>query len=450
MKQIKSSGLPDISTLQISDGVEIFPRRPAFGTQGKAVKLWANYFELVPPPDLLLHRYAVKVTEKAAGNKKPTDVVGKKLNQAFRLILELPPFRDHRKDVVTDFKAQLMSRVEFDAEDLRALPGQIQYRAEGEDDARINAPYFNIAVVPAGSLTVSELTDYLTSTNPRAVFDKQPILQALNIFLGHYTKASPAYAAIGSSKSFAVNPPSAADLGAGLRAIRGFFSSVRVATSRILVNVQVSHAPFYNPLPLDQSIQAFGAAHGPNKIKLQGFLKRVRVIATHIKPKTNKAGKAVPRVKTIFALATKNDGRASDSVDPPPEVSEFGAGPTNVKFWLSEGPKEPSSTAPSAPAVGKSSGKKGKGKAESSAGGSGRSGPPAGGSGGRFISVAEHFMNSKHFTDSIFFGVGIKHRPRLPDENESQTAGSERWNHRKAVIPACRGLRDRARTELAG
>jgi len=297
----------------------------------------------------------------------------------------LPPFRDHRKDIVTDFKAQLVSRVEFNAEDLQTVPGQMQYRAEGEDEPRVHAPFYNIEIKPTGTMTISDLTDYLTSTNPRAVFDKQPVLQALNIFLGHYTKASSNYTAIGSSRSFAVDPNNHYDLGAGLRAVRGFFSSVRVATSRILVNVNVTHAPFYDPLPLDQSIKVFGRAHGPNKIKLQDFLKRVRVVAKHIKPKTNKAGKTIPRVKTIFALATRNDGRGpSSAVTPPPKVKEFGAGPKDVEFWLADAPAEGSSKTPSAPATGKSSGKKGKGKPEA----------PATSSGGRYTSVADYFMNN--------------------------------------------------------
>jgi len=159
LEQIKSTGLLDISTLQISDGVGRVPRRPGYGTKGKAVKLWTNYFELIPPPDLLLRRYSVRITEKASG-KGNKDVTGKKLQQAFRLLLELPPFRDHRKDIVTDFKAQLVSRVEFNAEDLQTVPGQMQYRAEGEDEPRVHAPFYNIEIKPTGTMTVSHLTDY--------------------------------------------------------------------------------------------------------------------------------------------------------------------------------------------------------------------------------------------------------------------------------------------------
>ena len=412
IKQIKSAGLPDITTLEISDGAPRFPRRPAYGTRGKPVRLWANYFELLPPPDLLLHRYSVKVTERVVG--KDRDLGGRRLNQVFRLLLEQPPLAGRRQDIVTDFKAQLISRTQFDDEVLRTIPNQIQYRAEGEDEAQINAPYYKIAVVSTGTVTVSELTDYLTSTNPRAALDKQPILQALNIFLGHYAKASPTHATVGS-KSFLVNPSNDAnrDLGAGLRAIRGFFSSVRVATSRILVNVNVSNAAFYAPSPLVQSIQNWGPPNGYNRVKLQAFLKYVRVKVLHIKAKKNKAGQLIPRVKTIFALATRNDGRGQGGLTHPPEVSEFAAGPRDVKFWLDDAPAEGSSTTPSATPAGKASGKKGKGKAQAPAGGSGRSGPPSGEVGGRYISVAEHFLNSKRRNFTCLFPMSIAYSSRL-------------------------------------
>lgn len=381
LKQIKSPGPPDISTLEITDGAERFPRRPAYGTKGKPVTLWANYFEFIPPPDLLLYRYSVEVKDQ-----DPTKTPGRKrLEQLFRLILQSPPFRDHRKDVVTDFSAQIVSRVKFSTEDLQLVPGQIQYRAEDEDEALIHARYYIITIVPTGTLTVSELTDYLTSTDPRAAFDKQPILQALNIFLNHYVKASGAYATIGGSRSFPTNPSrdDTRDLGAGLKAIRGFFASVRVATSRILVNVNVSNAAFIAPLPVPDSMSAFSRAYGTNRIKLQEFLKGVRVVLTHIPAKKNKAGKMVPRVKTIFALATRNDGRDGDDPEHPAKVKAFGAGPKDVEFWLSDTPP--------------TGGKKGKGtaKGEASTGGSGPKAPASGGSGGRYISVAAHFLKSK-------------------------------------------------------
>ena len=80
------------------------------------------------------------------------------------------------------------------------------------------------------TLTISELTEFLTSTNPNATFDKQPISQALNIFLSHYAKASSQHTTIGANKSYSLNQSevTSGNLGAGLTALRGFFPSIRV------------------------------------------------------------------------------------------------------------------------------------------------------------------------------------------------------------------------------
>ena len=332
---------------------------------------------MIPSPNLLLHRYHVNVQPEAAG---------KKLSQIIRLVLELPEYREFRNDIVTDFKSTLVSRRRLSP---NTAGTSIQYRAEREDEPRAKAPTYRIRVEETGTLTVAELTDHLTSTNVNTAYaDKLPILQALNIFLGHYAKSSPTVASVGSSKSFSLsqNSPSR-DLGAGLTALRGFFSSVRVATCRILINVNVSHGAFYDAVPLEQLINRYGSAHGFNRVKLQAFLKRVRVRVTHLGEKKNKAGESIPRVKTIFGLATQNDGY---KLDHPPRVSRFGAGPKEVEFFLSDSSGAPSSSSQSQAAATPGSKKKGKGKK----GGESSQGPgqgPGQDQGGRYISVYDFF-----------------------------------------------------------
>jgi hypothetical protein len=63
-------------------------------------------------------------------------------------------------------------------------------------------------------------------------------MQALNIFLNHYAKSANNLAMIGSTKSFSLNQNAVrGDLGSGLEVIRGFFSSVRIATCTQVVIV---------------------------------------------------------------------------------------------------------------------------------------------------------------------------------------------------------------------
>ncbi|KAL9118826.1 MAG: hypothetical protein Q9187_004617 [Circinaria calcarea] len=377
-KNLSSGGPLDAARLGLTDN---FPRRPGYGTRGQKVVLWTNYFELLPAPNLVLYRYHVNVLPAATGRK---------LTQIIRLLLEAPGYIDFRDDIVTDFKSTLISRRKLSSGEVKTV---IKYRVEGEDEPRDNALSYTVHVEDTGTLTVAELTGFLTSTNVNAAYsNKLPIIQALNIMVGHYAKSSTAISTIGSSKAFALGQGSdRGDLGAGLIAFRGFFSSVRVAASRILVNINVSHGAFYDPIPLNQLIEKYGREQHFNLFKVESFIKRVRVRTTHLKEKTNRTGQVVPRVKTIFGLATKNDGHG---LEHPPRVQKHGANAKEVEFFLSDSPQAiGSSSAVSGTATGqpsKSSGKKGKGKK----GGPSENIPTQPGSStsqGRYISVYDFF-----------------------------------------------------------
>jgi hypothetical protein len=105
--------------------------------------------------------------------------------------------------------------------------------------------------------------------------------------------------------------------------------SVRAATARILVNVQVKHGAFYQEGPLEGLIISFKQENGADKNKLEDFLKRLTVNVTHIRRK-NRTGEVILRLKQISGLATPRDGEGQPKR---PIVPEFGAGPKSVKFW---------------------------------------------------------------------------------------------------------------------
>lgn len=360
--------------------------------------LFANYLELVTAPDLVLYRYNIQIQpmgqEKKAeseveGEKKKLGLSGKKLAQVVRLLLELPEYAAMKDQIVTDFKSTLICRKKLT---LTGKEHLIQYRSEGEDEARPSAPTYRVNVTDTGSVTLAELTAFLMSTSVDLTYtDKLSTIQALNIFRGYFSKASSARAVIGANKSFALQGADDWNLGAGLIAMRGFFSSVRVAASRVLVNINVTHAPFYKPLPLPEAMREYGQAHNQNLWKTEKFLKMLRVKVVHIPEKKNKAGRLIPRVKTIFGLARPDDGHSQVH---PPRVAHFGAGAKEVEFFLSEG--GPPSAAPGGPAGlsgAKGGGKKkgtGKQVAESSGGASGAGGT----SQGKYISVYDYFTRT--------------------------------------------------------
>lgn len=309
---------------------EDFPERPAYGTKGKPVVLWANYFELTTSKNLSVYRYHLSVVPEAKGRK-------------LKRIIELLLLDSRLKGCATDFKSILIGR--------KILPDtvvDIAYRSELEDDPQPNTKPYRVEIKRTGQIEVGALMDHLKSIQPDLNFrpeKKLQIIQVLNVLLGHYPQSNSSTATISGNKHYfyGANPtgqgPRAehVDLGGGLSALRGYFRSVRQGTARMLVNINVSHAVFFRPGPLVELIEIFKNTYGQNLFLLEKFLKKVRVETTHLPAKKNKAGQTIPRIKTIIALASQNDGT---SLPHPPKVAKFGASPRDVKFWLDLGDKK--------------------------------------------------------------------------------------------------------------
>ena len=354
--------MPDIGSLQVTEQPQL-PVRPGHGTAGKPVTLWANYFPLIPKSNLVLYKYSIStIPEIEQRNKK---------KQLVRLLLELPEYQDLKDDLVTDFASNIIASKPFEDREHK-----ITYRGENEDTPLPNAQEYRLRVRKSSNLTVSHLTEYLTSTSVGATFgDKDPFIQDLNILLNHYSKASAGLAVVpqsGGTKVYSLAPDVASfNLGAGLLALRGFFMSVRVATSRILVNVNIAHGVFFQPGPLPQLMVNHGIQ---NLVKLEKFLsKKVKVQLTHLPVKKNSAGLVIPRIKTIFALAHKDDGHGDSK---PPKVPRFGAGAKEVSFFLRDSPSAPGKQA------------QGKGK-------KGGPSPEKSSSGGKYITVFDYYRTGE-------------------------------------------------------
>ncbi|KAL3478994.1 ribonuclease H-like domain-containing protein [Aspergillus californicus] len=369
------------------------PERPGYGTQGRQVQLFANYFELKSIGKGLF-RYHVGI----AGSKTPG---GKKAKQVIRLLLE-EHFPQVRRSIVTDYRSTLISHTKILDHDKGPVTFDVRYRGDDEEEYRENAEVYRVTCDYTGDLDPAELLNFLTSSNAAAMFEqKADILQALNIAVGHHPKSNNSIASVGANKHYAISDPLSdkLNLGSGLEALRGYFVSVRAATARLLVNIQVKYVACYQTGPLSQVIHEFSRG-GPLEIpSLRKFLMKVRVRVTHIERK-GKSGKVIPRMKTIIDLASPQDGRSSPN---PPRVSMIGAGPKNVLFFLNAPGQQPQA-APAGP-----KGKKGKKPA--------KSGPePL----GVYVSVADFFQknyNIKVNPEMPVINVGTRDQPSyLPVE----------------------------------
>lgn len=157
-----------MSALTLGGDKPVMPARPGYGTDGTAFVVYANYVQLVPPRDLTLYVYDISQIRP--------EVKGKKCTQVIRLMVnEAPELVDYRNDVVTDFRSTLISRkkLKFQTEEDGAGIVTVTYKAEGEDDPTERAPQYKVKVQHTKTLTVGDLMDYLTSTNPAKLYDNK-------------------------------------------------------------------------------------------------------------------------------------------------------------------------------------------------------------------------------------------------------------------------------------
>lgn len=212
------------------------PPRPGYGTAGRMIQVFANYYRVRIPPDLSLTRYNVEVAPEAKGRK---------LTQIFRLLLELPKFAN----VVTDGGSMIVSRAPLDVGDGDTL--DIVYRAEGQEEPLERAQTYQIRFVTPTTFAVGDYVNYLSSTSTNGpVFENGPeIVQALNTLVGHQPKTNPNVVTLGQ-RHFSIDrlPEkfyNIRDLTGGLESLRGYFQSIRAATGSILLNVNITHGVFF-------------------------------------------------------------------------------------------------------------------------------------------------------------------------------------------------------------
>ena len=367
--------LPDISRLSIAErssiGVvdcrKVLKRPSSRGTVGRPVDLFANYFSLTLPSQpypFVLRRYDIKVdppvkksvenleaaiAQQIRGGKPgPT---GKKLQQVIKLFLEDGRLKIHKEHgLFTDFKAQLYSRrviVEYQ----KAL--FVEYRAENSDQVSDDPLVYKVWITPSKrkTLNISSLTTDLGSDDLNLVQDaREELIQALNIMLLHYGRSSTKHYSIGSRRSFlkirdnAIDGTDYKDLGGGLRALRGAFSSVHVVNSGLLVNANLSHGAFYSAVDLPTLMSAYDTNYRFNLRPLEVFLKNLRVGLTHLKDAANNPIAPEKKIKTIVGFARKGDGvlpkdeiARAKKYKPPILNVDHGAKPGQVQFWYESG-----------------------------------------------------------------------------------------------------------------
>lgn len=135
----------------------------------------------------------------------------------------------------------------------------MRYTHADQEVPAVDTQKYRVVLKLQKILSIATLRRYLTSEVPDLRYgDKEEVIQALNVFLNHYVKIGapgPSVKTVGANRTFLLdNAPEKMDLTAGVEAVRGFFSSVRPATGRMLINANVTHVCFYQGVPLTTPI----------------------------------------------------------------------------------------------------------------------------------------------------------------------------------------------------
>ncbi|GAB7333535.1 hypothetical protein MBLNU13_g05113t1 [Cladosporium sp. NU13] len=306
------------------------PGRKSYGDKGKAVILRANYFQLQLAYDVgnkvvdkVIHRYTVAW----ADGKLPK----LKKRRAMEQILAMPEIQ--RLTHASDFGANIVTTEKISEELLKneklsvTLPpkGTSLVLAAPDDNApeHVKAAAarntIKFKIHASGALNVPDLIAYINSTSPGAHYAGYgDLIQMLNIIMCKAPNEAASVAKLPGNKFYphqglldVNNHPDIdfEELAGGLVALRGYFSSVRCATGRMLLNLNVTSGAFYQTVPLTELLQKFGIH---NLEQREIFIRRLKVLY-------QRPGKTpVKSEKTIVGFARPVGGRN------PVNVKRFG------------------------------------------------------------------------------------------------------------------------------
>jgi eukaryotic translation initiation factor 2C len=295
--------------------IDNFPGRKSYGTKGKSVTLRTNYFhvQLAHEVDKTiaekpLHRYTVDYADN--------DMPKTKKRRAIEQILQLPAFQ--KLTHATDYAATIVTMEQLDDAILKRTDLEVVLPVKGSDkplDAPANdAPEHvkkararntvKFKITHVSSLNLSQLTQYINSTSAGAFFaGHQSLVQMLNIIMCKAPNETNAIAKLPGNKFYPhaglLNQGGhpgfeSVDLAGGLVALRGYYSSVRCATGRILLNLNVTSGAFYDSVSLLDLATRFGA-RDPEQWEM--FIRKLKVLY-------KRPGKdPIQGEKTIISLA---------------------------------------------------------------------------------------------------------------------------------------------------
>ncbi|KAL5520600.1 hypothetical protein ACEPAF_2601 [Sanghuangporus sanghuang] len=240
------------------------PLRPGLGTLGTPIKLRSNFFAVRVPKGPLCE-YDVKIS--------PAVSVKRVKRRIFELLEKIPEYQRFRGGVAHDFSAKLIA--------VRRLPEgtkfTVPYSEEDDTPATRGAQKeYVIEMNFIQDIDLSVLAGYLAGNPESRELDIAPLLAALNIVLAQHPSRNGVM--VGRNRFFFSHETF--NLGGGLEAWKGFYSSVRPAYKQLMVNVNVATTAFYSEGNLANAMLEFrNASFGA---RVDQFVRGIRIQTTHL------------------------------------------------------------------------------------------------------------------------------------------------------------------------
>ena len=263
-----------------------------------------------------LFKYTLTMTAKhkeakkdpKTGNVKAPPVPperSRKRRQALALLFQHPAFRGIGHGVATDYGSIIITSKELPLDKDRTKEYVVVYREVEDREPASNPIIYTFKLSYGGLVPTTELLRYLASnpTDPSDFMGKDDAIQALNIIVARAPNVNSAVFQSGKNKFFhyPTNTTTYVDLGGGLIAVRGYYSSVRMSTLRVLLNVNTQTSPFYPAIRVDNLIWRHGTADWP---AAESFVHLLRVKTKYMK---HSDGSEAVNVKTILGFSQQWD-----------------------------------------------------------------------------------------------------------------------------------------------
>ncbi len=282
------------------------PARQAYGKAKDNFKLRTNYFNVKLMTGQELFKYTVTIEPVS---KKKSDAItnGSKRRQLYKLLFQdVSDFQRLGAGIATDYVKTVITSERLYGHNLSQKDYEQVYRNEYEQPRKeaktkqLNEQRYKVTVKSAGMVPISELIDYINSqqNDPSDFSSGLDAIQALNIIVAGFPNKDEATFQSGQNKFFRYPRNNANkdfgevygeyDLGGCLIGVRGYYSSIRTSTSRILLNVNAQCSAFYPEMNLWDLYKKWSG----DKEGLERFINKLRVRTKHNQ-----------RVKTIKGFA---------------------------------------------------------------------------------------------------------------------------------------------------